>query len=356
MKKRMLAAVLAVVLVFSLTGCMNFQVEEKISKKGAYTSSMVAYLERAAMVDYINRKLGSDNVSDVEKELRKEGYTLQTVDGKDYYVSKPEVEKSTIAKMAKKNQQDAVKGTYQMWETGLYMNIAAMAYDMQSSLGDILDDPTAEVSSKEEKEFLEKCYLEYSVEFDYDIVKTDKNGVIDSQNPKKATWKIQMDSLKSISVIEAYCKSDIQVSGVKQGATYKKAPKVKFSGVTSATYKGKKVKSGTRFKKNGQHTLILKAASGEQRTVTFFVDNKKPVIKGIKNKKTYKKAQLFMVSDSGSGVASVKINGKKKDPSDIYYELYKKGTNKIVVKDKVGNTTKIKVTLKIAGKKKKSKK
>lgn len=354
MKKRMMAAVLAVVLAFSLTGCMNFQVEEKISKTGGYTSSMVAYLEKAATVDYINRKLGSDNVSEFEKELKEEGYTLQTVDGKEYYVSKPEVEKSTIAKMAKKNQQEAVKGSYQMWETGLYMNVADMAYNMESTLGSILEDPSAAASSKEEKEFLEKCYLEYSVVFDYDIVKTDKNGIIDSQNPKRATWKIQMDRLKSISTIEAYCKSDIQVSGVKQGATYKKAPKVKFSGVTSAVYKGKKVKSGTTFKKNGQHTLILKAASGEQRTVTFFVDKKKPVIKGVKNKKTYKKAQYFSVSDAGSGVASVKINGKKQDLSDIYFALNKNGTYKIVVKDKVGNTTKAKV--KIAKKTKKSKK
>lgn len=352
-KKRIMAAILTAILAFSLTGCMNFQVEEKISKKGGYTSSMVAYLEKAATVDYINRKLGSDNVSEVEKDLKEEGYTLQTVDGKEYYVSKPEVEKSTIAKMAKKNQREAVKGSYQMWETGLYMNVADMAYDMESTLGSILEDPTV-ASSKEEKEFLANCYLEYSVVFDYDIVKTDKNGVIDSQNPKRATWKIQMDSLKSISTIEAYCKSDIQVSGVKQGATYKKAVKVKFSGVTSATYKGKKVKSGTAFQKNGQHTLILKAASGEQRTVTFFVDKKKPVIKGVKNKKTYKKAQYFSVSDAGSGVASVKINGKKQDLSDMYFGLNKNGTYKIVVKDKVGNTTKVKV--KIAKKAKKSKK
>lgn len=346
MKKRRMAAVLAVIFVFSLTGCVNFQVEEKISKSGTYTGSMVACIERAALVDYVNRKMGTDNVSNVEKELRQEGYTLQTMAGKEYYVSEPEVRKSTIARLAKDNQQSAVKGTYQVWETGLYMNIKAMAYEYESSLGDVLEeDPASGVYSKEEKELLAKSYVQYSVEFDYDIVKTDQNAVIDSQNPRKATWKIPMDSRKQAPVMEAYCKSDIQVSGVKQGATYKKARKVKFGGVTSATYKGKQLKSGTSFKKNGQHTLILKAASGEQRTVTFFIDKKKPVIKGIKNKKTYKKAQLFSVSDSGSGVASIKINGKKKDPSDRHFEIRKNGMNKIVVRDRVGNTTKIKVKL-----------
>lgn len=351
MKKRRMAAVLAVILVFSLTGCVNFQVEEKISKSGTYTSSMVACIERAALVDYVNRKMGTDNVSNVEKELRQEGYTLQTLAGKEYYVSEPEVEKSTIARLAKDNQQYAVKGIYQVWETGLYMNIKAMAYEYESLLGDILEDPASAVYSKEEKELLAKSYVQYSVEFDYDIVKTDQNAVIDSQNPRKATWKIPMNSPKQVPVMEAYCKSDIQVSGVKQGATYKKARKVKFSGITSATYKGKKLKSGTSFQKNGQHTLILKAASGEQRTVTFFIDKKKPVINGIKNRKTYKKARLFSVSDSGSGVASIKINGKKKDPSNRHFEIRKKGMNKIVARDRVGNTTKLKVKL---GKNKKS--
>lgn len=353
MKKRMMAAILAVVLVFSLTGCMNAQVEEKISKNGGYTCTMVMYFEKAAVVDYINRKIGSDHVSKVDKELKKEGYTIQTVDGKEYYVSKPEVKKSTVAKVAKSNQTDAVKGTYQIWETGLYMNLKVMAGDMDIT-GDLLSDADdLEITEKESKEILSKSYFEYSVVFDYDIINTDRNGVIDSQNPKKATWKFSMDSLDSLPIIQAYCKSDIKVSGVKQGATYKKAPKVKFSGVTSATYKGKKVKSGTTFKKNGQHTLILKAASGERRTVTFFVDKKKPVVSGIKNKKTYKKAVYFLVYDKDSGIASVKINGKKQDPANGDFFLSKNGTYNIVVKDKVGNTTKVKIKLK---KTKKSKK
>ena len=216
-----------------------------------------------------------------------------------------------------------------------------MPYDDFFSFGDEFG-----LTEQEEKNILENSYLEYSVVFDYDIVKVDGNGTIDNQNPKKATWKFSLNNLNKAGTMEAYCKSDISVTGVKQGATYKKAPKVKFSGASSATYKGKKVKSGTKFKKHGQHTLILKAASGEQRTVTFFVDKKKPTIRGVKNKKTYKKAQYFTVYDKDSGVASVKINGKKRKVGEAYYELNKKGTYKIVVKDKVGNTTKVKVKIK----------
>lgn len=355
MKKKMMAAILVVVLVFSLTGCMETTVEEKISKSGNYTCTMALYIEKEAVVDYVKRKLGTDYVAELNKDMQEEGFTLQTIDGKEYYVSKPEVEKSTIAKLAKTNQQDAIKGSYQMWETGLYMNIKAMGGEALGSMNNISSTSSLALGNtdKETEELLAKSYLIYSVVFDYDIVKTDKNGVIDAGNPKKASWKIKMNSLDSIPTIEAYCKSDIKVSGVTQGATYNKTKKVTFSGTSSASYKGKKVKSGTAFKKHGQHTIILKAASGEQRTVTFFIDKKKPVIKGVKNKKTYKKTKYITVSDKDSGVASLKIDGKKQDLSDGMFAIKKKGKHTIVAKDKVGNVTKIKVTIKKSKKKKK---
>lgn len=337
--KKMMGAILAVFLVCSLTGCMNMQVEEKISRSGEVIDTAVVYLEKASVVDYVNRKFGSDNMAEVEKQILESGSTLQNVDGKEYYVSKPQVEKSTIAKTAKQNQAEAVKGSYQLWETGLRLDLKA---GLRNALG---EDEDLDLSDKEAKELLATSFIEYSIQFDYDIVKVDAKGTIDSQNPKKATWKIPFNNIDKAPVIEAYCKSDIKVSGVKQGATYKKAKKVAFSGTTSATYKGKKVKSGTKFKKHGQHTLILKAASGEQRTVTFFVDKKKPVVKGVKNKKTYKKAKYFTVLDNDSGVASVKINGKKQKLNKSSYALVKKGTYHIVVKDKVGNKTKVKVKI-----------
>jgi len=348
MKKRGLAVILAVILVCSLTGCMNMNLEEKITKDGKVKDTVVLYLEKAAVVDYINRKVGSDRVAEFEKDWKKQGYTMQNIEGRDYYVTKPDTDSSTIAKTIKNNQKEMLKGSYQLWETGMRVDLKLVLDTL--GLGELSGAGLGEaweLNDKELKEILAKSYINYSVVFDYDIVKTDKNGMIDSQNPKKATWKFMLSDIDKLPALEAYCKSDIKVSGVRQGATYKKAKKVKFSGVKSATYKGKKVKSGKTFKKHGQHTLILKAASGEQRTVSFFIDKKKPEIIGIKNKKTYKAAKYFMVTDKGSGVASVKVNGKKvKLDSFDGYELRKNGTYKIVVKDGVGNVKKIKVKIK----------
>lgn len=350
MRKRVLAALLAMVLAFCLTGCMEMRVEEKISKSGTYTSTSVVYVDKEAAVETVREDVGEESAAGLDELMEDSGYNVQTVDGKDYYVSKPDLNKSTIVKESKHNQPDTVKGSYQIWETGISINMKAWMADLFSGS----QDTSTELVDM--NKILANSYLIYTVSFDYDIVKTDKNGTIDSTNPRKASWKISLDPNKTIPKIEAYCKSGIKVSGVTQGATYKKAKKVKFQGTVSASYKGKKVKSGTSFKKHGQHTLILKAASGEQRTVTFFIDKKKPVVKGVKNKKTYTKKKYITIQDNDSGIASIKINGKKQDVSQYDYTIKKKGTNTIVVKDKVGNTTKIKVTIKAKKKSKKKKK
>lgn len=359
-RKRVLAGLLVMVLVFCLTGCMEMRLEDKISKNGTYTELMVMYLDKEAVVEYMKNSLGEEYVEYFNDLMEEQGFSLRTVDGKEYYASKPQTQRSSIAKMSRENQKESVKGSYRIWETGIYMDIKALLGEFTGSLDSLdsltADDVDAQMAKEEYEKMLAASYMVYTISFDYDIVKTDKNGTINSANPRQASWKISLDPAKTMPVIEAYCKSDIKVSGVTQGATYRKAKKVKFQGAVSATYKGKKVKSGTTFKKHGQHTLILKTASGEQRTVTFFIDKKKPVVRGVKNKKTYKKAKYIYIDDDDSGVASIKINGKKKDPSVSGFTIKKKGTNTIVVKDKVGNTTKIKVKIKLKKSKKKSKK
>jgi hypothetical protein len=64
-----------------------------------------------------------------------------------------------------------------------------------------------------------------------------------------------------------------KVSGVKNGATYKKAVTVKFSdaetGVKSATLNGKKIKSGKKVSAKGSYTLIVTDKAGNKKTVKF---------------------------------------------------------------------------------------
>lgn len=62
------------------------------------------------------------------------------------------------------------------------------------------------------------------------------------------------------------------ITGVKNGKTYKKAVTIKFSdksGIRKATLNGKKIKSGTKVKKNGSYTLIVTDKAGNSRIVRF---------------------------------------------------------------------------------------
>lgn len=338
MKKKLLTMGIVLSLVFSMTGCMDMTVEDKISNDGTYTVKETTSFAKEALQEYVT-KLQEDGATttyeECEKQMIESGYSLQTKeDGKEYFV-KEEVDSTTIVKEIKGSRLSNLDGSYQIWESGIKMNIkkaneGALTEESDESLADLYDN----------------THLEYRITFDREVEKTDAKGTIDSEDPKTAVWTMTYSEFLKMETMEAYCKSDITVSGVKQGATYKGTKKVKFTGAKTATYNGKKVKSGAKYKKTGQHTIILKAASGEQRTVSFFMDNTKPKIKGIKKNKKYKKGTTFTVSDKHSGIASVKINGKKQSSALLNYQLKKKGKNTITVKDNVGNVTKIKVTVK----------
>ncbi len=348
MKKRIMAALLVLCMAFSLTGCVDTYVSQKVTKDGIVNETMNICINKQAYFNYMREVLGSVSDSDIsamESELLKDGYQLQNINGTDYYVNTNASEQitQTIAKSTKSSQKESVHGEIQLWETGAVLNFNFFAKE----LGTEIDE--GEYSKKElaaMTKMMDSCFIIYSVEFDYDIAETDPLAVIDSANPKKASWKVSFSNLEK-TTIYARCNSDIAVSGVTQGATYKNSVTLHYEGAVSAVYNGNNIANDTTFGTHGQHTVVLTSASGEQRTVTFFIDKNKPVIKKLKNNKTYKKGKLFRVVDKDSGIASVTVNGKKaKEASAGTYKLTKKGKNRIVVKDAVGNVKKMTVKVK----------
>ncbi|MBP3702176.1 MAG: hypothetical protein J6I65_00175 [Lachnospiraceae bacterium] len=359
MKKRLLSAALIICMTVMLTGCMEMKVEDKVSKEGSCTETVNTYINKQEYMNYMlemAKEIGGDtsviSPDYIDREMAKEGYQVTVIDGKEYY-SDPKEAESKVCSLPQfyiKNQSFAAKGGYQLYEAGLSMNLKDASKELETELKSSAKELKS--ISKDSTKLLKSCYLVYSVEFDYDITSADKNAVIEREvNPRKATWKISFDKLANMR-IWATCNSTIKVKGVTQGSSYKKAVKLNFSGAESATYKGKKISNNKKFSNHGQHSIVLKAANGEQRTVVFFIDKKKPVISKLKNKKTYKGTKTFKVTDKDSGIASVKINGKTAKEvgsgteTKKSYKLSKKGTNRIVVKDKAGNVKKMTVKLK----------
>lgn len=94
--------------------------------------------------------------------------------------------------------------------------------------------------------------------------------------------------------------------------------------------------------KEGTHTIEAQDNAGNTTTVKFTCDKTAPKVAGVKNNKTYKKAVTIKVSDK-NGVKSIKLNGKKIKSGK---KITKKGSYKLVVTDKAGNTKTVKFKIK----------
>lgn len=77
-------------------------------------------------------------------------------------------------------------------------------------------------------------------------------------------------------------------------------------------------------------------------------DKTKPIVKGVKNKKIYKKAIIIKFSDKQSGIKKATLNGKKIKNGK---KVKKNGKYTLKVYDKAGNCTTVKFTVKIKKKK-----
>lgn len=181
---------------------------------------------------------------------------------------------------------------------------------------------------------------EFSVTFAAPVVKT--NGSVDPANPNRVTWVYtNAKESKAFYATTAAAKGTAKVTSVKNKKSYKKNMTLKVANVGSLaklTLDGKAVKPGKVVKTNGEHELICWSLDGKVQKLNFFVDKKKPIIYGVKNGKTYKRAVTLSFEDLHSGIASVTVNGKKISAKKYEgYTVKKNGTYKVVVKDKAGN-------------------
>ncbi len=113
-----------------------------------------------------------------------------------------------------------------------------------------------------------------------------------------------------------------------------------------------------KWKKLSGNTLKVKASGTAKRiyfkavnqagksiirkTPSFYVDHKKPIIKGVKQNKVYRKPVKISFSDN-IGVKTATLNGKKIRSGR---KVSKKGTYQLIVTDRAGNKTKVKFRLK----------
>ena len=103
-----------------------------------------------------------------------------------------------------------------------------------------------------------------------------------------------------------------------------------------------------KFAKQGKHKITVKLTSKAKKTFTFTYDKGKPTT-NVKAKKTYKKGKKLTVKDTYA-LKYVKLDGKKlklkSKGKKASVKLKKKGSHKLVAKDKAGNKITVKFKVK----------
>ena len=169
------------------------------------------------------------------------------------------------------------------------------------------------------------------------------NGEL-SEDKKTATFTIGL--VGTLSKYYAFTEGSESIIdlGVNDGEYIRKGKVSVFTPdkITSIEVNGESVTAKKLdISKDGEYTVVVKTENSEKK-VTFIKDSKKPVIKGVKNGKTYTKAVTVTFSDAASGIKWAKLNGKKIKTGK---KITKAGEYTLVVKDKAGNKQTVKFTI-----------
>lgn len=139
-----------------------------------------------------------------------------------------------------------------------------------------------------------------------------------------------------------------KVSGVASGKTYSKAVTIKcsdlYSGIKYISLNDKSIKTPSyKVTSSGDYKLTVEDNVGFATQLHFKVRIKATGVKGVKNKKTYKRNVRFKLTGKKSEIKLVKLNNKSISIKKAVkgYSVKKNGSYKLVIKDKSGHTAKV---------------
>lgn len=203
--------------------------------------------------------------------------------------------------------------------------------------------------SREDKEYgLDEMYKDiinrFVITFPKEIVST--NGTL-SEDKKTVTWTqeyILSDQLLQASTVEnpvyPVDKKKPVIAGVKNNTYYNDSVDVELSdntGIASATVNGIKMGNIETFENNARYRIVAKDFAGNTSTVTFYIDQTAPTVKGVENNKYYKTKRTITFSDNRE-VKSATLNGKAIKSGRV---VSKPGKYVLKVTDIAGNVKKV---------------
>ncbi|MBQ3783367.1 MAG: hypothetical protein II838_07995 [Lachnospiraceae bacterium] len=372
-KNRLILGAVIIGLVASMTGCYERKeyCDIDMHKDNTGTISTKFYINKKAYDSYVKNMLKTEfyEEDDLETELTNEDKTVEVVDGVKYYCTTRSMYWSNAEeqKEAFQNMFGAY-GNVNVSATGFYFVYDKSAWVLPEKSENDVDWVLEEnvINYLEYADALQNSFIDVNVSFEDEILHT--NGTL-SGDKKTASFHLAYEFLKEgTNVVSAYAETsdseDIEavdketpvISGIKEGALVKKfkikvKDNKKIAGVIYNNYMitpqyGENEIEVSAFTKNfmdGPVELYAVDFAGNiSKVINFSYDKTAPMVSGVKNGKTYKKAVKIIYCDM-FGVKSATINGKKLKNGQ---KVSKKGSYTVKVVDKVGNVRKISFKIK----------
>lgn len=366
MKKHTVVVCLTVFILIAglMTGCAQEQMNFSIQQDGTCSYNVKMLILKSV---YDTLIAGASSMDD----LIGEGYEIgqETISGQEYYSfsrtigfnSTSELQQfMTVDEVYRSKISEGVKDTSLYADQSAPFSSAEISSDRFIAVLDSGSEP-ADISQieKEIKEAGVNNYNELFAQTNITIlvsvtlpeVITESNGITSG---KTVTWNLDSipDDGRFVAVtgnnpIISGDKVKPTVTGVKNKGYYNKPVTVRVSDNVSVP---NIALDGTRYNvaafkvsSDGSHTVLATDANKNITKVVFTIDTKKPIVKGVKNNKIYKKKVTLKFSDN-TGIKSVKVNGKKSSTKKVTLKKKKKYTVKVT--DKAGNTTTVKFRIK----------
>lgn len=309
MKIKLIAMLLVVVLAF--TGCMKLDATVVINQDGSAKIGVTTLVDKQAILDSVAQMNGvamtAEEVAAYDQSMVEQGYTIVTVDGKEYY----QLVETQNVKAGELSSYFGGEGA----EAYVTVDTVYLKYESADAASDSAD--MAEMQAYAEQMGAEMSLedIEYNISFEFPSPIVSTNGTVDSANPNKVTFSI---SMVSSSTLFATTKSGVTEASVK-------AEIAKLNKINAPKIKKLKADKVKRTAKKATATLKIKRVKGAKNyQIQYSLKKNFKNAKNVTTKKlTYKLKKLKKGKKYYVRVRACKINyaGQK---------VYSKWTKKTV--------------------------
>ena len=336
--KKILAVILSLALALGLSGCMYMGSTVVLNADGTGTIAALIEAEKEPY-DLFLKNSGAD--SDIFGEDKPE---VITKDGKEYYQFHQSVDFASL-----KDLKEALAEGYE----NVMVSESGIRICMPASMTQADYDEAEAYYKALGADMSQLMKYVMTVKMPEKITAVSSIGTI-SEDGYTATFELELkDFVKKQEMMISTAKEETvpTISGVKNGSTYNKA--VTFtandlSGIKTGVYQENNGKETSfditkKLTKNGKYTVTVSDYYDNEKSVTFTIkDTKKPVVTGVKNKKTYIGAKTIKFKDN-CGISKATLNGKKITSGK---KVSRKGSYKLVVTDVNGLKTTVSFKIK----------